>query len=90
MAAGRWPVQDLFDITKLNPTQLANLVGVDVATAWRWRDRNALLDDYEADRIAVLCDLHPIEVWGPAYIDVVASEPETPSLFEDACWGVPA
>ena len=61
LCALRWP--DATDI------ELARALGVNRQSLIRWR-AGARIDPWRADTIAIRLDLHPCDVWGPAWLEI--------------------
>jgi hypothetical protein len=66
-----WPLQPLLDASGLTPTRLAGELGLS-GTAVRRAARRGLTDR-QADEWAIGLGLHPLMVWGWAWIDPNAS-----------------
>jgi hypothetical protein len=75
-----WPLQDLLREADTDLAQLAERLNVDLTTVWRRVEWG--LTDEESDRWAIACGLHPVAVWGVAWVEAAEHRPETPTLFE--------
>lgn len=72
-----WPLQPLLDACQLTATAMGRHLGVGAATVNR--AAHSGLSDHQADEWAIRLGLHPLMVWGWAWIDPSAQARGRPS-----------
>ena len=82
----RWPLAPLLDACELTPARLVLLVGVPVSAVHAAVRRG--LTDIEADRWAIRAGLHPVSVWGWAWVEAATNPaPQQPTSTTAAIAG---